>query len=114
MRAILVLAALLAGMSAARAHAMLEQATPGAGAKLGAPPKDVTLQFSEALEPTFSGLSVTDRSGRTVAAGTPDTHDSTMHVALRALKPGTYRVTWHAVSIDAHRTEGAFSFTVKP
>jgi methionine-rich copper-binding protein CopC len=35
-------------------------------------------------------------------------------VPLKALRPGTYRVSWHAVSIDTHRTEGAFTFTVKP
>ena len=29
------------------------------------------------------------------------------------LPPGAYRVTWHVVSIDTHRTEGDFTFTVK-
>ena len=29
------------------------------------------------------------------------------------LAPGTYRVTWHAVSADTHRMEGAYTFTVR-
>ena len=33
---------------------------------------------------------------------------------LATLAPGTYRVAWHAVSVDTPRTEGAYSFTVKP
>jgi len=31
----------------------------------------------------------------------------------RPLSPGRYSVRWHAVSVDTHRTEGAFQFTVK-
>ena len=31
-----------------------------------------------------------------------------------ALQSGTYKVTWHAVSVDTHSTQGNFSFTVKP
>jgi hypothetical protein len=37
-----------------------------------------------------------------------------MSVALKPLKPGIYHVRWHALSIDTHRTEGAFAFTVAP
>jgi methionine-rich copper-binding protein CopC len=37
-----------------------------------------------------------------------------MMVPLRSLAPGTYRVAWHVVSVDTHRTEGAYTFAVKP
>jgi hypothetical protein len=30
------------------------------------------------------------------------------------LKPGVYKVIWHAVSVDTHKTQGSFQFTVKP
>jgi methionine-rich copper-binding protein CopC len=30
------------------------------------------------------------------------------------LKPGVYTVHWHAVSVDTHRTQGSFQFTVRP
>jgi len=33
---------------------------------------------------------------------------------LRRLGPGKYRVVWHAVSMDDHRTQGAYVFAVKP
>jgi methionine-rich copper-binding protein CopC len=28
------------------------------------------------------------------------------------LSPGTYRVHWHVLSVDTHKTEGSFSFRV--
>jgi len=31
---------------------------------------------------------------------------------LPQLKPGRYRVRWHVVSVDTHRTEGSFEFSV--
>jgi hypothetical protein len=36
-----------------------------------------------------------------------------MQVSLKKLPPGTYKVRWHAVSVDTHATDGDFSFTVK-
>jgi methionine-rich copper-binding protein CopC len=30
------------------------------------------------------------------------------------LAPGAYTVEWHALSADGHKTNGAFTFTVKP
>ncbi len=32
----------------------------------------------------------------------------------KTLPPGVYTVTWHAVSVDTHHTQGDFQFTVKP
>jgi hypothetical protein len=96
------------------AHAFLQHAEPGAGATLRAPPKRVALTFSEKLEPVFSGIAVTDASGRVVEAGAPVVGGNSMAAPLRPLPPGRYRVVWHVVSVDTHRTEGAYSFTVKP
>ena len=36
-----------------------------------------------------------------------------MHVSLKPLRPGSYKVHWHAVSVDTHATDGTFTFTVK-
>ena len=33
---------------------------------------------------------------------------------LPPLAPGHYKVRWHVVSVDTHRTEGAFSFDIQP
>ena len=35
-----------------------------------------------------------------------------MSVALKAIKPGAYHVHWQALSVDTHKTEGNFTFTV--
>ena len=96
------------------AHAFLQHAEPGAGATLRVPPKRVALTLSEKLEPVFSGMAVTDASGRNVEAGAVVIGGNSMVAPLRLLPPGSYRVVWHAVSVDTHRTEGAYSFAVKP
>ncbi|MGQ7169668.1 copper resistance protein CopC, partial [Escherichia sp. R-CC3] len=30
-----------------------------------------------------------------------------------SLKPGTYIVDWHVVSVDGHKTKGHYTFSVK-
>ena len=31
-----------------------------------------------------------------------------MRVAVKGLGPGAYTVTWHALSVDTHKTQGSF------
>ena len=100
--------------TAASAHAFLQHAEPGAGASLKSAPKQLVLNFSEALEPSFSGIDVTDSKGDSVEAASIAVSGSSMRAALKLLSPGQYRVKWHAVSLDSHRTEGQFTFTVQP
>lgn len=112
MRILAILCLLLAAQPAF-AHAMLEQASPSAGAVLSAAPKEIVLEYSEPLEPAFSNAEVRDSEGASVVART-EISGKTIHVVLKPLAPGLYRVIWHAVSVDTHRTQGAYSFTVKP
>lgn len=98
----------------ALAHAFLQHAEPGAGAAYKPPPARVALTFSEKLEPVFSSVAVTDSSGRNVESGAVVIRGNFMVAPLRSLPPGRYRVVWHVVSVDTHRTEGAYSFSVKP
>jgi len=95
------------------AHAFLNHADPGAGAHLAKAPAAVRLDFSEALEPTFSGASVSNAGGHDFVSATK-VSGRTITVTLGPLKPGSYKVRWHAVSVDTHRTQGAYSFTVGP
>jgi hypothetical protein len=37
-----------------------------------------------------------------------------LSVKLKPLPPGVYAVEWHVTSVDTHKTEGHFTFTVKP
>lgn len=77
-------------------------------------PRDISLAFSEPLEPAFSGIAVTDTAGHDMEAARPVVEGAAIRVALKPLAAGSYRVAWRAVSVDTHRTEGAYGFTVKP
>jgi len=96
----------------AHAHAMLATASPPVGGSVGAAPRQVTLSFTQGLEPAFSSVQVTDSKGARVDAGQAQVSGSTMTVGLKALSPGTYKVHWHVLSVDTHKTEGSFSFHV--
>ena len=111
------ISALGLSVSAASAwgHAELVTATPRVGSTVPAPPGEVRLSFSEGVESHFSGIEVTSSDGRSVAAGRAQAQGSEMRIALaRGLPAGTYRVTWHVVSVDTHRTQGSFTFEVRP
>ena len=116
MRAISVLAAAaLAGLGGpAGAHAFLERADPSAGENLQTAPTRIELHFTEPLEPAFSAVTVTDENGHDVSTGPPVVGGSEIDLPLKALAPGRYRVSWHAVSVDTHRTQGKYNFLVLP
>jgi methionine-rich copper-binding protein CopC len=113
------LASMLAvgSLSPAFAHAFLQSANPAVGSTVAAAPANVTCNFTEALEQHFSKLEVDDASGKRVDSG--DMHLASgngkqMLVGLPKLGAGVYTVIWHATSVDTHKTEGRFTFTVKP
>ena len=111
----LLLPALLLGAPAAWAHAFLDHAAPAVGSSVGPAPAAVKLWFTEQLEPSFSSVEVMDPSGKRVDAGDAKVvpGDGTeLEATLKPLPPGTYKVIWHVVSADTHRTEGTFTFTV--
>ena len=115
----IALAAIIAAsaVSPALAHAMLESAVPAVGSVVATPPGELDCVFTEALEPAFSTLVVRDSAGKRVDAGKAHLeagNPKRMIVGLHRLAPGTYTATWHAVSVDTHRTEGRFTFTVAP
>lgn len=96
----------------ANAHAHLDHASPPVGATVQTAPHDVTIWFTQNLEPAFSTVAVTDVTRARVDQGKPQITGNTMSVALKALGAGTYHVHWHAVSVDTHTTQGDFTFTV--
>lgn len=103
---------LLLGNAAAEAHAFLDHADPRVGSVAGAAPREVTLWFTQDLEPAFSTVTVIDSSGQRVDAGSPDISGNVIRVRLRSIAAGTYKVRWHALSVDTHTTEGVFTFNV--
>jgi methionine-rich copper-binding protein CopC len=108
-------AAFVLAASAAFAHAQLQKATPGVGSTV-ASASEVKLEFSEGVEPKFTTVAVTGPSGPIATAKPAIAGDAKVLVVKFAapLPPGEYTVTWKAVSVDTHHTQGDFSFTVKP
>jgi len=110
-------AALLACPALAHAHALLRNATPPVGGTVHGAPATVEITFSEAVEPQFSSIVVTDAGGKQVDRKDPHVPGNDAHhlaVGLNPVGAGAYRVEWHATSVDTHKTEGSFSFTVAP
>ena len=100
------------GNAAAHAYAFLDHASPLVGSTVGSAPREVVLTYTQNLEAGFSSVEVTDANGARVDQGKPQISGNTMRVGLKSLPPGTYRVRWHALSVDTHKTEGSFSFRV--
>jgi methionine-rich copper-binding protein CopC len=96
----------------ANAHAFLDHAEPRVGNRVDTAPRQVTLWFTQKLEPAFSTITVTNAAGQRVAAGKPRVSGSQMSVSLRPGGVGTYHVTWRVLSVDTHTTEGSFTFQV--
>ena len=97
---------------AAQAHAFLDHASPLVGSTVRTAPREVSLSFTQNLEAAFSTVEVTDASGARVDQGKAQISGNTMRVGLKSLTPGSYRVRWHALSVDTHTTEGSFTFQV--
>ena len=100
------------GCGAAQTHAFLDRANPLVGSTVAAAPHEVSLWFTQNLEPAFSTVQVTDASGARVDQGKAQISANVMRVGLKPLAPGTYKVHWHALSVDTHTTEGSFTFHV--
>jgi methionine-rich copper-binding protein CopC len=110
-------AALVLGAAAAAAHALPQTTSPAADSTVRTAPREVTIVFSEAVEPRFSRIEVADAHGARVDVGEVRVAPGDarrLSVVLRPIGPGRYTVTWHAVAVDAHKTQGRFTFTVAP
>ncbi len=118
-RALAVSAVLLSGFISqqASAHAHLKTETPAADSVLTVSPTELSLGFSEGIEPDFSKITLTDAQQKTVKTGnmTLAANDNTQAVLTLsdALSAGKYVVSWSVVSVDGHKTHGQYSFTVK-
>lgn len=114
--ALIALAGMLA-TPAALAHAHLTQQSPAANAQVTASPQALTLNFSEGVEPAFSGATLTGPQKEQIKTGkaTRNEQDKTQLIIplVQPLETGKYTVDWHVVSVDGHKTKGQYSFSVK-
>lgn len=102
--------------SSAFAHAKLQSSDPRAGSTLDTAPKQVRLEFNEALESAFSRIRLTGPQNKEVAiAGTTvDKADPKIMTApLPPLSAGEYHIQWTAMSHDGHKVKGEVAFRVK-
>jgi methionine-rich copper-binding protein CopC len=103
------------GVTAATAHAFLDHASPRVGSTVTSAPNEVRMWFTQPLEPRFSGAQLRGPGGRSLGSGSVDGGDpKQMVIPVHGLPPGKYTVSWKVLSVDTHRTEGSFSFEVKP
>ncbi len=100
---------------AADAHATLDHSEPRVGSTVAAAPKEISLWFTQKIEPAFSKVEVRGADGERADEGdvhADESNPTLLHVGLKALPPGTYRVYWKVLSADTHITEGHFNFAV--
>jgi copper transport protein len=112
-----VAAAALVLPAAAFAHAALLRTTPAASVTVNSPPPQVALVYSEAVEPRFAIVSVTDSGANPQTAGSPHRSQANadeLDVPLKRLRQGWYLVVWRVISVDGHPVRGAFTFAVGP
>lgn len=97
------------------AHAFLDHSDPKVGSTITASPTEVKIWFTQNVEPVFSSVEVQDAQGQEVDKKDmhqDDNDKSLLIVSLPPLPDGTYTVIWHVVSVDTHRTQGRFKFTI--
>src|ERR1700741_1528643 len=108
---VLMLAAVPSAL--AHAHPMVMKPAPDS---TGPAPSSISITFSEAVEPKFSSIQLTDEGGKAEgpevsrpAPGDP----KTITLAVPKLRVGIYVVHWISVAVDGHRLEGSYKFTVQ-
>jgi methionine-rich copper-binding protein CopC len=99
------------------AHAFLDHSDPRVGSTVDKSPATVDIWFTQEPELAFSRIEVFDSDGKQVDS--KDTHvddkdAKELIVSLPNLPAGTYKVVWHVLSTDTHKTQGDFKFSVKP
>jgi len=107
----------LALPASAWAHAALLRTTPSASGTVNVAPSQVTLAYSEPVEPRFAIVSVTNAAGRQVTSGEPRSapgSPQTLVTPLQRVPEGWYLVFWRVISADGHPVRGAFTFAVGP
>jgi len=105
-----------AAPSQALAHAHLKTSSPAEKTSVVSP-SELDLTFTEELDLKFSGVKVTDSSKEEIKLGEAGLKDDgkVLTVPVSAtLAPGDYTVSWHVLSADGHKTNGSYTFTVKP
>jgi copper resistance protein C len=117
MRGISIVTLMSLASAPAFAHAFLKDSVPAVGSSVAIAPAEVTITFTEGVEPGFSKIVVQDSTGANMDAGAAHRvgdDEKKLAVPLKKLGAGTYTVAWHATATDTHKTQGNFTFSVTP
>ena len=115
-RQFIAVCALSLSAASAFGHGKLEQSAPPADAVLAAAPKQISLRFNEALETSFSKISVSPAGNASAIAsgGAADASDArSLVLPLPALSSGEYQVHWSVMTHDGHKSRGDYRFRIK-
>ena len=119
MLGLLLAAVLLLFPQAASAHARLTASTPAPGSALGTMPAQLTLAFSESVDPSYSSATLLAADGSAIPTGTlslaPGTNTGLVVPITNAnsAPPGVYTLVWRVLSAtDGHVTNGTLAFSV--
>ncbi|MGV3490702.1 MAG: copper homeostasis periplasmic binding protein CopC [Devosia sp.] len=96
------------------AHANIVAAVP-ADKSSGPAPQSLELTFTEGLNLAFSGAKLLDADGTAIELGKPTAIGDGAGMTLAVdtpLAPGDYQVEWNVLSVDGHKLNGAYVFTV--
>lgn len=115
---LLVCAFGLIAIGQATANCNLTSATPAINGIVAVPPTQLVLEFSEVLNVKFSGVKIIGPAESAVGTGVVSFAKGSKRIlivpVLTQLVAGTYRVHWHLLSKDGHRSHDNYNFTVKP
>ena len=104
-------------MDSAFAHAHLKAETPAQDTVVNVSPAALRLEFSEGLELAFTTVKLLDVSGKSILTGQVSLAPGDAKVLLvplpARLAAGVYQVQWQALSIDGHKTNGNYRFTLQ-
>jgi len=117
--AVVVWAGIAGSIDVVEAHAGLKSSEPAASSVLEQSPKEIVLNFGEAVEVSFGSIRLFDSDSQPVALSTPKFVEAngaidakTIRVEIPELQPGSYLVVWRVVSADSHPVQGAFAFQI--
>ena len=96
-----------------QAHAHLAKSTPAEGSTLTAAPAVIEMTFSEPARVTALTIQQGEDPKQAVKE-LPATTSEVQRVALPALAPGVYALTWRALAADGHVSSGVVHFTIAP
>jgi methionine-rich copper-binding protein CopC len=103
------------GITAASAHPKLLSASPAANSAAAAPGK-IEMHFSEGLIPAFVSIDLVEKkTSAKIAVKTSVSGGGKVLTGIPAkpLRAGPYHLTYHVTSVDTHRVQASYDFTVR-